>query len=99
MDNNKRTGSGCLTGIIVLIVIIVLALIGSGMESDYERAGKEFETWIGEDPRTWTDTEKQYFEDFWEWADENQIEEGKQDEKSIIGSDNCGNVPIFMFLH
>jgi len=71
MDNNKKPGSGCLTGIIILIVIIVLAMIGGGMESDYERAGKEFETWIGEDPRTWTDTEKQYFEDFWEWADKN----------------------------
>lgn len=44
MDNNKKPGSGCLTGIIVLIVIIVLAMIGGGMESDYERAGKEFET-------------------------------------------------------
>ena len=36
------------------------------MESDYEKAGKEFDTWIGEDPSTWTDTEKQYFNDFWE---------------------------------
>ena len=65
MDNDKKPGSGCLTG------IIVLAMIGGGMESDYEKAGKEFETWIGEDPRTWTDTEKQYFNDFMDWADKN----------------------------
>lgn len=72
-NNNNRTSSnsGCLTAIIILIIILVLAMIGSGIESDYERAGKEFETWIGEDPRTWTDTEKQYFEDFWQWADKN----------------------------
>ena len=44
MDNNKKAGFGCLTVIIVLMVIIVIAMIGGGMESDYERAGKEFET-------------------------------------------------------
>ena len=71
MDNNK-SGSGCLTSIIIFIVILVLiAVVGGGNESEYETAGKEFETWIGEDPRTWTDTEKQYFEDFWEWTDKN----------------------------
>lgn len=69
--NNKNPGSGCLTGIIVFIVIILLAVIGSGIEGDYEKAGEEFETWISEDPRTWTDTEKQYFNDFWEWSSKN----------------------------
>lgn len=69
--NNKNPGSGCLTGIIVFIVIILLAVIGSGIEGDYEKTGEEFETWISEDPRTWTDTEKQYFNDFWEWSSKN----------------------------
>lgn len=50
--NNKDPGSGCLTGIIVFIVIILLAVIDGGIESDYEKEGDEFETWIGEDPRT-----------------------------------------------
>lgn len=60
-----------MTAIVIGIILIVLVAIGGGIESDYERAGKEFETWVNEDPRTWSDTEKQYFEDFWEWMDEN----------------------------
>lgn len=70
-NDNQKMGSGCLIGVIAFLIIIVLAIIGGGMESDYEKAGKEFGTWIGEDPSTWTDTEKQYFNDFWEWADKN----------------------------
>lgn len=70
-NDNQKMGSGCLIGVIAFLIIIVLAIIGGGMESDYEKAGKEFDTWIGEDPSTWTDTEKQYFNDFWEWADKN----------------------------
>lgn len=66
--NNKDPGSGCLTGIIVFIVIILLAVIDGGIESDYEKEGDEFETWIGEDPRTQTNTEKQYFNNFGEWS-------------------------------
>lgn len=67
----KKPGSGCLTAIIVsfFLIIALLAAGGSGKESKYEKAGKEFDTWIGQDPQTWTDTEKQYFDDFWEWAD------------------------------
>lgn len=74
MDQNDKPGRGCLTGIIVFVVLVLLLLLisSSGMlESDYERAGKEFETWINEDPRTWSDTERQYFEDFWEWSNNN----------------------------
>lgn len=69
--NNEKPGIGCLMPIIVIVIIVVLVAIGGSIESDYERAGKEFETWINEDPRTWTDTERQYFEDFWDWANEN----------------------------
>lgn len=69
-NNNNKKNRGCIVGIIIAIILFVLAL-SQAEESDYEKAGKEFETWIGEDPRTWTDTEKQYFEDFWEWADKN----------------------------
>ena len=46
-------------------------MLGFGGKSDYERAGKEFNSWINEDPRTWTDTEKQYLDDLIEWADKN----------------------------
>lgn len=70
-SDKQKPGIGCLTIIIILIVFVILAMIGSGIESDYEKAGNEFETWINEDPRTWTDTERQYFNDFWEWADKN----------------------------
>ena len=71
MDTNKKPGQGCLTGIIVIVVILILLAVGSDIESDYERAGREFESWISKDPRTWTNTERQYFNDFWEWADKN----------------------------
>lgn len=70
-NTSQKMGSGFLIGIVTFLIILLLAIIGGSMESDYERAGKEFETWIGEDPSTWTDTEKQYFNDFWEWADKN----------------------------
>ena len=70
-SDKQRPGIGCLTIIIILIVFVILAMISGGTESEYEKAGNEFETWINEDPRTWTDTERQYFNDFWEWADKN----------------------------
>lgn len=69
--DEKKPGNGCLIPIIVFIVIILLGALGLGGESDYEKAGKEFNIWINEDPRTWTDTERQYFDDLWEWADKN----------------------------
>ena len=56
----------------VLIVIAILWLIGSCSEdSEYERAGKEFGSWVNEGPENWSDTEKQYFNDFMDWADKN----------------------------
>ena len=70
-DNNKKPGCGCLSGIIVLIVIIILAIISSGTESEFEKAGKDFDNWINDDPRTWSDAEKEYFEFFWEQVIEN----------------------------
>ena len=57
----------------VIIFLICLGSLGScmGVESDYERAGNEFGTWVNEDPSGWSDTEREYFNDFMEWSSEN----------------------------
>lgn len=70
-DNGKKNLKGCLIVLIVFIILAILAMAGSGMENDYDRAGRQFETWTKQDPSTWTDTQNQYFNDFWEWADKN----------------------------
>lgn len=69
--SEKKPGSGCLIGIVIVVILMLLLAIGGSFESDYERAGKEFDDWINDDPRTWTDTEKQYFDDFMDWANDN----------------------------
>ncbi len=57
---------------IIIVGLIILAALGScAGESEYEKAGNEFGTWIKEDPKSWSDTEKQYFNDFIEWSDKN----------------------------
>lgn len=61
-------------GIIGTIVVVLLffALLGScAGDSEYERAGKEFGSWVNTDPNGWTDTQKDYFNDFMDWADKN----------------------------
>ena len=61
-------------GIIATIIcfLLFLGLLGScGEDSEYEKAGKTFGSWINSDPNTWSDTEKQYFNDFMSWADGN----------------------------
>lgn len=56
----------------VMIIILLLALIGScSEESEYEKAGKNFGTWARRDPKTWSDTEKEYFNNFMDWEDKN----------------------------
>ena len=57
---------------IIVVVLVILGILGSYVgESDYEKAGNEFGTWINEDPKNWSDTEKQYFNDFMDWTDKN----------------------------
>ena len=57
----------------IIIVICLIFLISScSTDSEYERAGKEFGTWANRSPSSWTDTQKQYFNDFWEWTNKNQ---------------------------
>ena len=62
-----------LSGIItVAAILLFISLIGGCMgDSEYERAGKEFGTWVNTDPNGWTDTQKNYFNDFMDWADKN----------------------------
>ena len=62
---------GRLLKILVSIFIALMAVVTlSGcIESDYERAGKEFGSWVNTDPNKWTDTQKTYFNDFMDWTD------------------------------
>lgn len=56
----------------IVIIILVFGLLGSCTENtEYEKAGKEFGTWVNKGPENWSDAEKQYFNDFMEWSDKN----------------------------
>lgn len=71
MNNDGKKSGGGWGFLIFIVIILILAMIGSGMENDYEKAGKDFSTWTKQDPSTWTDTQNQYFNDFWEWSSKN----------------------------
>ena len=61
-------------GIVIAIIVIVFLLILLGScagDSEYEQAGKEFGSWINKDPKSWSDTQKDYFNNFMDWADKN----------------------------
>ncbi len=55
----------------IIIILLLLGLLGSGSDSEYETAGKTFGSWVNSNPNSWSDTEKQYFNDFMDWADKN----------------------------
>lgn len=67
----EKKPNGCLIIIIIIAVLSFITALGGGSESEYEKAGKEFNTWINEDPNTWSDVEKEYLNDLMEWADNN----------------------------
>lgn len=65
----EKKGAGFIS---VIAVIVLLGLLGScAGDTEYERAGKEFGSWVNTDPSGWTDTQKNYFNDFMEWSDNN----------------------------
>lgn len=57
----------------IVAVLVLLGLLGScfGEKSEYEQAGDTFGDWVNKDPNKWTDTQKDYFNDFMDWADKN----------------------------
>ncbi len=56
----------------VVIFVLILGLLGGCLEdTEYERAGKEFGSWVNKVPDNWSAAEKQYFDDFMDWADKN----------------------------
>lgn len=57
--------------ILVVVSVMAIGLLSGCVESEYERAGKEFGSWVNTDPNKWTDTQKDYFNDFMDWADKN----------------------------
>lgn len=55
---------------VLLILIVISILFGSCVgDSEYEKAGKEFGSWVNKGPENWSDTEKEYFNNFMDWAD------------------------------
>ena len=61
-------GAGWITAI---IVVVLLAIIGSCSTSEYEEAGNTFSEWSKRSPSTWSNTQKDYFNNFWEWSMDN----------------------------
>ncbi|MBQ7119137.1 MAG: hypothetical protein IJO09_02880 [Oscillospiraceae bacterium] len=57
--------------VIGILVIMLIGLLSGCIESEYEKAGKDFDSWVNTDPNNWTDTQKDYFNDFMDWADKN----------------------------
>lgn len=56
----------------VVVLVILFGLLGScAGESDYEKAGNSFGDWVNTDPNRWTDTQKDYFDNFMDWAGKN----------------------------
>ena len=43
---------------------MLIGLLSGCWESEYEKAGKDFGSWVNKDPNKWTDTQKDYFNDF-----------------------------------
>lgn len=61
----EKKGSGWVW---VLIALLFLGLLGSMMgDSDYEKAGKSYGSWVSTDPKTWTTTQKNFYNNFNKW--------------------------------
>ena len=56
-------------GMAVFVVLYLFFAINSMEENEYEKAGRTFGTWVNTDPRTWTDTQTEYFNDVFDWND------------------------------
>lgn len=70
MSNNNK-GHGHFIAIAIFVIILILSMITGTKDNDYKRAGKSFGTWSNQSPQTWTNTQRKYFNDFWEWNDKN----------------------------
>ncbi len=57
--------------IVLLVIIVLFALLGSCSKSEYEETGDTFSSWIRKYSSTWADTQTYYFNNFMELADEN----------------------------
>ena len=58
-------------GVIVVFAIIAILFGSCAEDSEYEKAGKEFGSWVNTDPNGWSDTQKDYFNNFMDWSDKN----------------------------
>lgn len=78
MENNQNDSNGklgCLIIVVVIIVITILAVLQPiifGTTTEYEKAGKEFGTWIKKDPSTWTETQREYYGNYADWISKQQ---------------------------
>ena len=57
--------------VVLLVLLMTIAAFSGCGDSEYERAGKEFGSWVNKGPSKWTNTQKEYFNDFMDWADKN----------------------------
>lgn len=56
----------------IVVIVLIFGLLGGCTEdSEYERAGKTFGSWVNKGPENWSKAEKEYFNDFMDWADKN----------------------------
>lgn len=58
-------------GVIIVLAAIAMIFGSCAGDSEYEKAGKEFGSWVNDNPENWSDTEKEYFNDFMDWTDKN----------------------------
>lgn len=47
----------------VVLLFMTVPSLNLGYTSDYDKAEKTFDTWIKQDPNTWTDAQSDYFND------------------------------------
>lgn len=58
--------------VVIVIILLLFGIIGGCTEdSEYEKAGKSFGSWVNSDPNGWSDSQKEYFNDYMDWIDNN----------------------------
>lgn len=51
------------------VAVLCSVMLSGCVKNEYQEAGENFKSWINTDPDTWSDAEKQYYNDFMDWVD------------------------------